>query len=88
MQMVYNGFSLFNDMTDEDERDEQRAETMCLITDINLTEKGISTHGVSLLSGYLDLIPVGDRASVFVKYISLLRIKGAPVDMVLAQAKA
>ena len=72
-----NGFSLFNDIVDDDLRIRNRAIAMGNIVRMyNHGEEGISQEGNDTLVDYFSAVPYAERAAVYTKFILGLKDLG------------
>jgi len=62
----YKGYSLFNDITDAELRNRNRAVTMCniILSNLDKETKKITLRGTDLVLNYFNLVPKEDRAEV------------------------
>ena len=74
---IINGFSLFNDVVDDDLRIRNRAIAMGNIVRMyNRGEEGISQEGNDTLVNYFSAVPYSERAAVYTKFILGLKDLG------------
>ena len=84
----FEGYSVFLDFGDRELRTRNQAVVLGNITEHNLNDKGVSDKGRGQLVGYFGLIPVEDRALVWVKYVEYVRdVLKVDLSLVLKAAK-
>lgn len=81
MQNNYKGFSLFNDVEDQQLRTFNRARVLCNMAEDNTNkQKKISHNGAGLILNYFNQIPLEERALVQTEFAKQLAKAGFKVE--------
>lgn len=72
----YKGFSLFNDVEDNDLRTFNRARILANIAEDNTKNAKISPKGATLILNYFNCIPADERMHVQQKFTELMKEGG------------
>lgn len=64
----FKGFSLFNDVPDQELRNSNRAVVLANVAQDSCKDKKINAKGVSLILGYFGLVPPEEREEVKAKF--------------------
>ena len=73
---MFKGFSLFNDIEDQELRNRNRSVVLANIAQDNTRNKLISAKGASLILGYFGLIPEAERGAVQGKFLEAMKSRG------------
>lgn len=76
MTNEYKGFSLFNDIEDNDLRTRNQAVVLTNISEAHSRNRKISDNGMGLIIGYFDKVNKDDRKTVMEKYIQFMKERG------------
>ena len=73
---MFKGYSLFNDIEDNELRNRNRAVVLANIAEDHTRNKMISPKGAGLILGYFGLVPPDERAVVQDKFTESMRQRG------------
>lgn len=77
MANEFKGYSLFNDIEDENLRSRNRAVTLCNIAEAHTNkEKRISPGGAALMIRYTEQVPEQERKGVLEKMVVFMKERG------------
>lgn len=73
---MFKGFSLFNDIDDQELRNRNRAVVLANIAEDNTRNRMVNSKGAGLILGYFGLVPPEERDEVKAKFTVAMQQRG------------